>query len=219
VQDTGVGDKTRTTLNEKPGKDEQRRIDGGKARSVKRDYRAQPRTTSKSGTQESEHLWEAEERARRTYVTFLDRRSWSMESESPVAYEEGRNGHCGGVGPLRNGRRNSISVRVAGEVGAPANPGDMAPTDEKVRVRMREGEREKARTLDDCDTPGSTGNLASNRSGRAGLKGERMQRLERIPAEEPCLRKVTSRTQPSEEKERRCTVRLFGVNSLKEGAV
>jgi hypothetical protein len=29
VQDTGVRDKTGTTLNEKPGKDERRRIDGG----------------------------------------------------------------------------------------------------------------------------------------------------------------------------------------------
>jgi hypothetical protein len=44
----------------------------------------------------------------------LERRSWNMESEPPVAYEEGGNGHCGGVGPLRNGRRNSISVRIAG---------------------------------------------------------------------------------------------------------
>jgi hypothetical protein len=44
-------------------------------------------------------------------------------------------------------------------------------------------------------------------------------RLKRIAAEEPCHRKVTSWTQPSEEKERRCTVRLFGTNSLKEGAV
>jgi hypothetical protein len=51
------------------------------------------------------------------------------------------------------------------------------------------------------------------------LRGERMQQLERITAEEPCHRKVTSRTQPSEEKERRSTVRLFRTNSLKEGAV
>jgi hypothetical protein len=36
---------------------------------------------------------------------------------------------------------------------------------------MRERESEKAKILDDCDTPGSTGNLAANRSGRAGLKG------------------------------------------------
>jgi hypothetical protein len=28
----------------------------------------------------------------------------------------------------------------------------------------------KSNSLDDCDTPGSTGNLAANRSGRAGLK-------------------------------------------------
>jgi hypothetical protein len=72
---------------------------------------------------------------------FLERRSWSMELESPVAYEEGRNGHCRGVGPLRNGRRNSISVRVAGEVGAPATPGVIVPSSEKVTVRMREREK------------------------------------------------------------------------------
>jgi hypothetical protein len=33
-----------------------------------------------------------------------------------------------------------------------------------------ESEREKKETLDDCDTPGSTGNLAANRSKWAGLK-------------------------------------------------
>jgi hypothetical protein len=37
-------------------------------------------------------------------------------------------------------------------------------------MREREREREKAKSLDDFDTPGSTGNLAANRSGRAGLK-------------------------------------------------
>jgi hypothetical protein len=36
-----------------------------------------PGTTAKGGTQESEHLWEAEERARRAYVTF-SARSWNM---------------------------------------------------------------------------------------------------------------------------------------------
>jgi hypothetical protein len=49
--------------------------------------------------------------------------------------------------------------------GAPATLG-VIPTTEKVRVSER-----KSKTLDDCDTPGSTGNLAANRSGRAGLKG------------------------------------------------
>jgi hypothetical protein len=44
-------------------------------------------------------------------------------------------------------------------------------------------------------------------------------RGEGITAEEPCHRKVTSRTQPSEEKEGGCTVRLSGTNSLKAGAV
>jgi hypothetical protein len=34
-----------------------------------------------------------------------------------------------------------------------------------------ENEREwKGKSSDDCDTPGSTGNLAANRSGQAGLK-------------------------------------------------
>jgi hypothetical protein len=37
MQDTGVRNKTKTTLNGKPGKDEQRRIDGGKARNTKRE--------------------------------------------------------------------------------------------------------------------------------------------------------------------------------------
>jgi hypothetical protein len=36
-----------------------------------------------------------------------------------------------------------------------------------VRESVRERKKE---TLDDCDTPGSTGNLAANRSGRAGFK-------------------------------------------------
>jgi hypothetical protein len=103
--------------------------------------RIQPRTRSKGGTQEREHLWEAEEHARRTYVIFSERRSWNMESEPPVAYEEGRNRHCGGAGPLRNGRRRAIRVRRAGCGGAPATPGVIVPTGEKVRVRMRESEK------------------------------------------------------------------------------
>jgi hypothetical protein len=53
-------------------------------------------------------------------------------------------------------------------VGASATPEVMGPTDENVRVRMRE--REKAKTLDDCDTSGSSSTLAANRLGRAGLK-------------------------------------------------
>jgi hypothetical protein len=88
-----------------------------------------------------------------------------MESETPVAYEEGRNGHCGGAGPLRNGG-SSIRVRRAGCWGARV----IVPTGEKVTEW--EGEREwKGKTLDDCDTTGSPGNLTVNRSGRAGLEG------------------------------------------------
>jgi hypothetical protein len=78
-------------------------------------------------------------------VTFLERRSWNMDSEPPVAYEEGRNGHCGGVGPLRNGRRSSIRVRRAGCGGAPATSGVIVPTGERVTVRLRERESEKAK--------------------------------------------------------------------------
>jgi hypothetical protein len=106
--------------------------------------------------------------------------------------------------------------------GSTSDSNVMAPTGEKVRVRMREWEREKAKTLDDCDTPGSTGNLAANRSGRAGLKeggGLDVGKLTTGRKETSRERKVTSRAQPWEEKERRCTVRLFGTNSLKEGAV
>jgi hypothetical protein len=45
--------------------------------------------------------------------------------------------------PLRNGRSNSIKVRGAGCEGAPATAGVIAPTGEKVRVRMRESEKAK----------------------------------------------------------------------------
>jgi hypothetical protein len=58
------------------------------------------------GTHDSEHLWEAEERAIRAYMTFLEKRSWDMESEPPVSYEEGRNGPCGEADPLRNEKRS-----------------------------------------------------------------------------------------------------------------
>jgi hypothetical protein len=58
-------------------------------------------------------------------------------------YEEGRNGPCGGVSPLRNGRRNSIRVRRARCGGAPVPPGVIVPSSEKVTVRMRECERER----------------------------------------------------------------------------
>jgi hypothetical protein len=46
-------------------------VEGSKQRTL-------PGTTEKGETQESEHLWEAEERARRTYVIFLEKRSWNM---------------------------------------------------------------------------------------------------------------------------------------------
>jgi hypothetical protein len=60
-----------------------------------------------------------------------------------VSYEEGRNGPCGGVGPLRNERRNNVKARRAGCGGAPATPGVIDPTAEKVTVRMRESEKER----------------------------------------------------------------------------
>jgi hypothetical protein len=70
--------------------------------------------------------------------------------------------------PLRSGK-SSISLRRAGCGGAPVTP-VMTPTGEKVRVRRREWEREKAKTLEDDDTTGSPGNSTVNRSGRAVLK-------------------------------------------------
>jgi hypothetical protein len=45
-----------------------------------------------------------------------------------------RNGRCGGADPLRNGRSCSIRVRRARCGGAPATPGVMAPTGEKVTL-------------------------------------------------------------------------------------
>jgi hypothetical protein len=62
-----------------------------------------------------------------------------------VGYEEERNGSCGGADPLRNGRRSSSRVRRAGCVGAPATPGVIVPTGEKVTVRLRERKSEKAK--------------------------------------------------------------------------
>jgi hypothetical protein len=45
------------------------------------------------------------------------------------------------------------------------------PTREKVTVNERERvKKQKKKTLDDHDKPGSTSNLAANHSGRAGLK-------------------------------------------------
>jgi hypothetical protein len=55
----------------------------------------------------------------------------------------------------------------AGDVGAPATPGVMAPT---VWGGGGWRKRETEKPLDDGDTSGSTGTLAVNRSGRAGLK-------------------------------------------------
>jgi hypothetical protein len=76
--------------------------------------------------------------------------------------------------------------------------------------------------IDDGDTSGSPAPLAANGSGRAGLKvgadvaiGERATRRKNHRARE----KKTSQAQPLEEEERGYTVRLFGTNSPKEGAV
>jgi hypothetical protein len=88
-----------------------------------------------------------------------------------VGSEEGGNGPCGGVDPLRSGKRNSVSVRRAGYGGAPATSGVIIPIGEQERERERkEGEREKAKTLGDGNTTGSPGTLTVNRLGRAGLK-------------------------------------------------
>jgi hypothetical protein len=84
---------------------------------------------------------------------------------------------------------------------------------------MREREREKAKTLDDDDTTGSPGNLTVNRSVRAGLKegadvavGED-HRGGTVSEESDVTSTALGR------KGTRSTVRLFGTNSLKEGAV
>jgi DNA-directed RNA polymerase beta' subunit len=73
-----------------------------------------------------------------------------------------------------------------------------------------------------CETTGSSGKLTGNRSIRAGIKkgadlavGER--KTGRKNAEQE--KKEDTARAAFEEKERGCTVRLFGTNSLKKGAV
>jgi hypothetical protein len=66
---------------------------------------------------------------------------------------------------------------------------------------VRERERKKAKTLNDGDTPGSTGNLEVNCSGRAGLKeGAVVVVGEWSPQEEEPNHKKTVQAQPSEKK-------------------
>jgi hypothetical protein len=83
-------------------------------------------------------------------------------------------------------------------------------------VRGRE-RKAKKKTFDDCDTPGSTGNLAANRSGRAGIK----EGADVAVGEDHRGGTVSQESDvtDSHRKERRCAVTLFGTNSLKEGAV
>jgi hypothetical protein len=69
-----------------------------------------------------------------------------------------RTGHCRGFGPVRNEKRSKKrkSSRISESTGHSRRYG---PTAEKVR--MRECEEEKAKTLNDDDTTESPGNLKS----------------------------------------------------------
>jgi hypothetical protein len=67
-----------------------------------------------------------------------------------VGYEERRNGPCGGVGPLRSERKSNVRIRRAGCGEAPATPGVIVFTGEKVTVRMTERERESEKGRNDC---------------------------------------------------------------------
>jgi hypothetical protein len=119
----------------------------------------------------------------------------------------------GGVDPLRSG--SSFSRRCG-------NTGHSMCYGPHWCERKRVKERERIKKhLYDCDAFGSTGTLAVNRSGRAGLKegadavaGEWSPQEEKTEPEES---DVTSRDLRG--KGWWCTVRLFGTNSLKEGAM
>jgi hypothetical protein len=77
----------------------------------------------------------------------------------------------------------------------------------------------KKKTLDDGDAPGSNGTLSGSRSGQSALKeGAVVVVGEWSPWERPSHNK-TSRADTSGKKEQRHTKRLFGMNSLKEGAM
>jgi hypothetical protein len=78
------------------------------------------------------------------------------------------------------------------------------------------------RATSECETTGSSGKLTGNRSRRAGLKrgadvavGERKTGRKNAEQEK---REDAART-AFEGKERGCTVRLFGTNSLKKGTM
>jgi hypothetical protein len=78
------------------------------------------------------------------------------------------------------------------------------------------------RATSECETTGSSDKLTGNRSRRAGLKkgadvavGERKTGLKKRRAR----KKENTARSVFEEKERGCTVKLFGTNSLKKGAV
>jgi hypothetical protein len=78
------------------------------------------------------------------------------------------------------------------------------------------------RATSECETTGSFGKLTGNRSRRAGLKkGVDLAVGERKTGRKK--RRTGQKEDPArtafEEKERGCTVRLFGTNSLKKGAV
>jgi hypothetical protein len=87
-----------------------------------------------------------------------------------------------------------FSVRRVGNVGAPATV-----------------EREKIRKQEDYDYIWMYWHLEMSRSGRASLRRERSENSRRK------RRRHELRT--LERKNGRCTVRLFGTNSFKEGAM
>jgi hypothetical protein len=124
------------------------------------------------------------------------------------AYDKTRIGHCGGVVPLQNGKKETSRGGGTGNTEAPASP-------ERVNVRWM-------RAMSECETTGSSGKLTGNRSRRAGLKkradvavGERKtgRKKRRAGQKEDAARTAIK------EKDQGCTVRLFGTNSLKKGAV
>jgi hypothetical protein len=99
---------------------------------------------------------------------------------------------------------SSVSIRRARNVGALATLGNFAQPVEKG-------------TLYNGDTRGSTGTLSLSRSGRATLRREQWERSE---YEHHGRREgETSQAETSERKNKRYACRLFGTNSLKEGAM
>jgi hypothetical protein len=81
---------------------------------------------------------------------------------------------------------------------------------------------ERMKVKSECETTGSSGKLTENRSRRAGPKkgadvavGERKTGRKKTKSRTKGRRCKTT----FKEKDRGCTVRLFGTNSLKKGAV